>query len=70
MHTGLTGVLPEYRRRRIALALKQRALAWAREQGVKLVRTSNDSTNLRMLSINERLGFVKEPAWIHLVRHV
>ena len=69
MHTGLTGVLPEYRRRRIALALKQCALAWARAQGVKLVRTSNASTNLGMLSINERLGFVKEPAWIHLVRH-
>lgn len=69
MITGLTGVLPDYRRRRIALALKQRALAWARSQGVMFVRTTNDSTNLGMLSINERLGFVKEPAWFLLVRH-
>jgi len=68
MNVGLTGVLPEYRRRGIALALKLRAMAWAREQGVTWLKTNNASTNQGMLAINERLGFVKEPAWVHLVR--
>lgn len=68
LHTGLTGVLPEYRRRGIALALKLRSLAWAKGQSIAQIRTSNASTNRGMLAINERLGFVKLPAWLHLVR--
>ncbi len=68
MDTGLTGVLPEYRRRGIALAAKLRSLAWARAQGVASVRTTNASTNRGMLAINEKLGFARRPAWLHLVR--
>lgn len=68
MNVGLTGVLPEYRRRGIALALKLRAMAWARRQGVTKLKTNNASTNRGMLAINERLGFAKEPAWVHLMR--
>jgi len=68
MDIGLTGVLPEYRRRGIALALKLRAMAWARGLGVTRLKTSNASTNKGILAINERMGFVKEPAWIHLLR--
>lgn len=67
--TGLTGTLSDYRRRSIALALKLRSLAWAREQGVTSVRTTNASTNAGMLAINDRLGFQRRPAWIHFVRH-
>jgi mycothiol synthase len=66
--TGLTGVLPEYRRRGLALALKLRSLAWAKEQSITQIRTSNASTNKGMLAINEQMGFVKRPAWLHLVR--
>lgn len=68
LRTGLTGVLPEYRGKGIALALKIRGLAWAREQGCKKVTTGNASTNRPMLAINEKLGFVRQPAWIHLLR--
>ncbi len=68
MDIGLTGVLPDYRLRGIALALKLRSMAWAREQGVTRLSTNNASTNKGMLAINERLGFVKQPAWIHLLR--
>lgn len=64
LDTGLTAVLPEYRRRGIALALKLRAVEYARRTGVPAIRTWNESRNRGMLSINERLGFVKEPAWI------
>lgn len=66
--TGLTGTLPEYRRRSIALALKLRSLDWAKGQSITTVRTTNASTNTGMLAINERLGFRRRPAWIHFVR--
>jgi GNAT superfamily N-acetyltransferase len=64
LYTGTTGVVREYRRRGIALALKLRAIAWARERGYPLIKTWNNSGNRAMLSINERLGFVKQPAWV------
>jgi GNAT superfamily N-acetyltransferase len=63
-----TGVRRAYRRRGIALALKLGNIAWARREGYRWIRTSNDSMNRAMLSINERLGFVRLPAWIHLVQ--
>jgi mycothiol synthase len=70
LNTGLTGVLPEYRRRGIALALKLRSLQWAKSRGTTSIRTTNASSNVGMLAINERMGFVKRPAWIHLVRQL
>lgn len=66
LYTGLTGVLGPYRRRGIALALKLRALEYARSLGCPEVRTWNASTNTGMLAINEALGFRRQPAWIQL----
>ncbi|HMQ30545.1 MAG TPA: GNAT family N-acetyltransferase [Chloroflexaceae bacterium] len=68
LDTGFTGVLRSHRRMGIALALKLRAIAYARAAGAPVVRTDNASTNRPMLSINEALGFVKQPAWITMVR--
>jgi GNAT superfamily N-acetyltransferase len=70
LDTGLTGVRRAYRRRGVALALKLRGIDYARRHGHPLIRTGNDSHNLPMLSINERLGFVKQPAWILLSRGI
>jgi mycothiol synthase len=68
LRTGLTGVRRAYRRRGIALALKVHSLAFARQRGFGRVNTDNESNNRGMLHINERLGFVKNPVWIHYVK--
>ena len=68
LRTGLTGVRREYRRRGIALALKVHALAFARSRGYQRVLTENESNNRGILAINERLGFVKNPVWVHYLK--
>ena len=67
-YTGLTGVRREYRRKGVALAMKLRGLRWAKEAGASEVRTWNATYNEGMLAINERLGFVRQPAWIDYVK--
>ncbi|MFQ5796179.1 MAG: GNAT family N-acetyltransferase [Candidatus Bipolaricaulia bacterium] len=70
LYTGLTGVLREYRRRGIALALKLKGLAYAKEHGYPVIKTWNETGNRAMLTINEQLGFVKQPAWIDFAKEL
>lgn len=39
-------------------------MAYAKTHGYREIRARNDALNTPMLHINERLGFVREPAWI------
>jgi mycothiol synthase len=64
MNIGLTGVRRAYRGQQIALALKIKCLEWAAQNGIPEIRTWNDSNNAPILKLNERLGFVKCPAWV------
>ncbi len=63
LYQGLTGIRPEYHRRGIAMALKYKAIEYAKNYGYKTIKTWNDSINTGMLAINEELGFVRQPAW-------
>jgi GNAT superfamily N-acetyltransferase len=70
LYVGFTGVLREYRGKGIAMALKLKAIAFARQRGAAAIRTWNDSLNRPMLRINEALGFAKQPAWVSLVKRL
>lgn len=62
MYHQYTGVLPEYRGRRIGLALKLLGIESARAAGATSLRTHNDSMNAPMLRINrDLLGFIAVP---------
>jgi hypothetical protein len=47
-----------------------RALAYAKERGTPFVRTWNEMNNNGMLNINFRLGFVRQPAWLDMVKTI
>lgn len=68
LRTGITGVRREYRRRGIALALKVRSLEFAKAEGYVQVVTENEINNRGMIGINDRLGFIKQPAYAHYVK--
>lgn len=68
MNNMITGVLPEYRGRTIALALKLLAIRFARAAGAAYLRTNNDSQNAPILAINRKLGYQPQPGWYRLKR--
>ncbi len=61
---GITGVRREARGKGIAMALKLRTVRYAIDKGIEHIKTWNDVHNKPMLSINEAMGFAKQPAWI------
>ena len=65
---GLTGVRRDWRGKGVALALKLAAMRWARAHGYESLRTGNASDNVPILTLNDRLGFVREPWRVHLAR--
>jgi mycothiol synthase len=70
LHTGLTGVRREHRGTGLAYALKVKSLMDAKAAGFTTVLTWNESNNRRMLAVNERVGFVRQPAWVDFVKTI
>jgi mycothiol synthase len=70
LYNGITGVARAHRRKGVALALKVKNLVWAKERGYTLIRTWNNTLNRPMLSINEKLGFEKQPADIGFKKEI
>ena len=68
MYNGITGVLPAYRGRGIATALKVLAIRAARARDAAMIRTNNDSQNAPMLAINRALGYQPEPGYYRMLR--
>lgn len=58
MYHEYTGVSRAYRGRKIAFALKLKAIELAQKHQAAYIRTDNDSTNAPILSINRKLGYV------------
>ncbi|MBX8465540.1 GNAT family N-acetyltransferase [Deinococcus sp. RIT780] len=65
--TGLTGVTRPWRGQGVATALKLAAIRTARTLGAPTIRTDNASDNAPMLAINDRLGFMRDPASVSYV---
>jgi RimJ/RimL family protein N-acetyltransferase len=68
MFNAFTGTHPDYRGRRIALALKLHTIRLARRLNLAHIRTYNDSHNVPMLAINDKLGYVRQPGRYQLMR--
>jgi GNAT superfamily N-acetyltransferase len=66
-YNTFTGVRADYRGRGLALALKLQTILLAKEEGVRYVRTHNDSKNRSMLAVNRKLGYRPEPGEYKLV---
>ncbi len=58
----LTATTREARGRGIATALKIKQIEVAQKLGFNTIRTDNDTRNTAMLAINNKLGFVRQPA--------
>ena len=65
-----TGIIRDYRRRHIALALKLAAIRYAREQNIRTLTTGSDSLNAPMLALNQKLGYVPVPGRYTLCRKI
>jgi len=66
-YNAFTGVLREFRGRGLAQALKLQTILLAKKEGVRYVRTNNDSQNVPVLAINRKLGYQPEPGYYRLL---
>ena len=66
--TFFTGVLPDYRGKGLALALKLRAIEAAQARGCPLLTTENHEDNAPMRAINKKLGFVPDAPGVSYAR--
>lgn len=66
-YNAYTGVLPEFRGRGLAQALKLQTILLARQEGMRTIRTNNDSNNAPMLAVNRKLGYSPVPGYYELL---
>lgn len=70
LYQGLTAVRRAYRGRGVAMALKLATIGFAQGHRYTTIKTWNATVNERMLQINDRLGFVRQPAWVEMEREI
>jgi GNAT superfamily N-acetyltransferase len=66
LYNNITGVLPAWRGRGAAQALKLLVIHAAIQRGMAYLRTNNDSENAPMLAINRKLGYRPEPGYYRM----
>lgn len=59
-YNAFTGVMRDYRGHGLAQALKLHTILMAKREGMRYIRTHNDSNNAPMLAVNRKLGYVPE----------
>jgi mycothiol synthase len=62
----MTGVRRAWRGRGVAAALKRAQIAWAVAHGLERLETETHADNVPMRRLNERLGYLAEPATVTL----
>jgi GNAT superfamily N-acetyltransferase len=67
-HIHFTGVVPGYRRRGVAAAVKTASMAAASQAGVRTITAVNDDTNTSIRRINEKLGMTATAGYWSLAR--
>ncbi|CAN5650152.1 GNAT family N-acetyltransferase [soil metagenome] len=70
LNTDLTGVRGDARRQGVALALKLRAIEYAKIHNYTAIHTWVAESNRSMLVINKKLGFGVRPAWLEYVKRL
>lgn len=68
--TEMTGVLPAWRGRGIATALKLAGIRYAQSHNAQRLDTQNDAINHPMIALNQKLGFVEEGATLRFVKRL
>jgi GNAT superfamily N-acetyltransferase len=59
-YNAFTGVLRDYRGRGLAQALKLQTILLTKREGMRYIRTHNDSNNAPMLAIDRKPGYKPE----------
>jgi GNAT superfamily N-acetyltransferase len=67
---GTTGVVRPYRGRGVATLLKLYGIRYAQAHGNRRLWVTNDSVNVAMLALNEKLGFVRAGAMLRFVKEI
>ncbi len=67
---GMTGVLPEYRGKGLAKALKLKGIRYVQAHGAEEIRTTNDPPNMAMLQINLSIGFQRWPSSLRFAKRL
>lgn len=70
MWTQYTGVHPDYRGRKVALALKLLSVRTARRYGATYMRTNNDSKNEPMLAVNQKMGYQAATGQYRMIKRI
>jgi ribosomal protein S18 acetylase RimI-like enzyme len=63
LFTFFTGVDPDFRQQKLGLALKLKLIAHAQAQGIDVLAAENETSNVAMWRINQRLGFCRLLEW-------